>query len=101
MTKPANATTPKLSNVDFRFISAWVQGIDVGHGRCTSCTGPGDMRRIRNTTRLLMDLLAGIGKRHGCQKLRCCVETPRIASMNSGATSLTSSTVAMNHRRRR
>ena len=67
MTKPANATTPKLSNVDFRFISAWVQGIDVrGAWEMYQLhRGPGDMRRIRNTTRLLMDLLAGIGKRHG------------------------------------
>lgn len=99
MTKPANATTPKLSNVDFRFISAWVQGIDVrGAWEMYQLhRGPGDMRRIRNTTRLLMDLLAGIGKRHGLPEAAVLRrDATRIASMNSGATSLTSSTVAMN-----
>lgn len=99
MTKTTTTTTPKLSNVDFRFISAWVQGVDVRKAwdMYQLHRGAGDLRRIRGTTRLLMDLLAGIGKRHGLPEAAVLRrDATRIASMNSDATSMTSSTEVMN-----
>lgn len=99
MTKTTTTTTPKLSNVDFRFISAWVQGVDVRKAwdMYQLHRGAGDLRRIRGTTRLLMDLLAGIGKRHGLPEAAVLRrDATRIASMNSDATAMTSSTEVMN-----
>lgn len=65
--KPTTGAPLKLSSGDFRFLSAWVQGIDVREawGRYMLARGAGDLRRIRTTTRTLLDLLAAVAKRHG------------------------------------
>ncbi len=57
----------KLSTWDFRFLSAWVQGIDVrdAWSRYMPQRGSTDLRRIRSTTRELLDVLAGIARRRG------------------------------------
>lgn len=57
----------KLSNADFRFLSAFVQGIDVrdAWARYMQHRGAGDLRRIRATVRLQLDVLAAAAKRHG------------------------------------
>ena len=96
--KPNTTTTAKLSNVDFRFISAWVQGVDVRQAwdLYQLHRGAGDLRRIRSTTRLLMDMLAGIGKRHGLPEAAALRrDASRIGVMNSAPMSMNSSTDSM------
>lgn len=57
----------RLCNADFRFVSAWVQGLDVHEAwnRFMSHRGTGDLRRVRSTVRTLLDQLAAVAKRHG------------------------------------
>ena len=57
----------KLSPADFRFVSAWVQGIDVMDAwqRFQTHRGTGDLRRIRSTVRGILDQLQAIAVRHG------------------------------------
>ncbi|MBI5270756.1 MAG: tyrosine-type recombinase/integrase [Burkholderiales bacterium] len=97
MTKSTPAT-PKLSNSDFRFISAWVQGVDVRKAweMYQLHRGPGDLRRIRNTTRLLMDLLAGIGRRHGLPEAMALRRDAARITVTSSTAPMKSSPVAMN-----
>jgi site-specific recombinase XerC len=56
-----------LAPADFRFLSAWVQGVDVRDAwdRYCSHRGPSDLRRIRTAVRSMLDQLAGIARRHG------------------------------------
>ena len=57
----------KLSGADFRFVSAWVQGIEVQAAweRYQAHRGTGDLRRIRSTVRGILDHLAALANRHG------------------------------------
>jgi hypothetical protein len=57
----------KLSSADFRFVSAWVQGVDVQDAwqRFEAHRGLGDVRRIRTTVRSILDQLSAIAIRHG------------------------------------
>lgn len=57
----------KLSSADFRFVSAWVQGVDVRDAwdRYQAHRGLGDLRRIRTTVRGILDQLAAVAMRHG------------------------------------
>ena len=57
----------KLTPSDFRFVSAWVQGVDVQDAwhRYQTHRGEGDLRRIRSTARTILDELAAVAKRHG------------------------------------
>lgn len=57
----------KLSSGDFRFLQAFVQGIDVrdAWARYMLHRGAGDLRRIRSTVRMQLDVLAAAAKRHG------------------------------------
>lgn len=61
------AAALKLASGDFRFLSAWIQGIDVHQAwdRYMPARGASDLRRIRATTRTLLDVLASVAKRHG------------------------------------
>jgi len=63
----AVTSSTKLTSGDFRFVSAWVQGIDVQDAwdRYMSHRGSGDLRRIRTTARGILDVLASLSKRHG------------------------------------
>lgn len=65
--KPTRKPTPKLTPADFRFVSAWVQGVDVyaAWDRYQAHRGEGDLRRIRTTARTILDHLAAVAKRHG------------------------------------
>lgn len=66
--KPAaNGPAFKLATGDFRFVAAWVQGIDVlsAWERYMSHRGSGDLRRIRSTVRAILDHLAALATRHG------------------------------------
>lgn len=57
----------KLSSGDFRFLQSFVQGIDVRDAwdRYMQHRGAGDLRRIRSTVRMQLDVLASAAKRHG------------------------------------
>lgn len=57
----------KLSSADFRFLLAFIQGVDVrdAWARYMPHRGAGDLRRIRATVRLQLDVLAAAAKRHG------------------------------------
>ena len=57
----------KLSGGDFRFLHSFIQGVDVkdAWARYMPHRGAGDLRRIRNTTHLLLDVLSSTAKRHG------------------------------------
>lgn len=61
------STDAKLSNGDFRFLQSFVQGIDVRQAwdRYMHHRGSGDLRRIRSTVRMQLDVLASTAKRHG------------------------------------
>jgi len=63
----ALATSHKLGSAEFRFLSAWVQGVEVGDAwsRYMGHRGSGDLRRIRGTVRTILDQLAAIARRHG------------------------------------
>lgn len=62
-----NPDAIKLSNGDFRFLQSFVQGIDVREAwdRYMQHRGSGDLRRIRSTVRMQLDVLASTAKRHG------------------------------------
>ena len=64
---PQERSNTKLSSSDFRFVSAWVQGIDVQDAweRFQAHRGSSDLRRIRSTVRTILDQLAAIAIRHG------------------------------------
>ena len=57
----------KLTSADFRFLNAWVQGVDVHNAwdRYMRHRGADDLRRMRSTVRTMLDILASISKRHG------------------------------------
>ena len=57
----------KVSSADFRFVSAWVQGIEVQAAweRYQAHRGTGDLRRIRTTVRGILDHLTALANRHG------------------------------------
>ena len=57
----------KLTSADFRFLSAWVQGVDVHDAwdRYMRHRGTDDLRRMRSTVRTMLDLLASVSKRYG------------------------------------
>ena len=61
------ARAPKVSTWDFRFLSAFVQGIDVKEAwdRYMGHRGSNDLRHIRSTVRTMLDVLAAAAKRHG------------------------------------
>ena len=61
------APITKLTPADFRFVSAWVQGIAVQDAwqRYQAHRGEGDLRRIRTTVRTILDQLAAVAIRHG------------------------------------
>ena len=57
----------KLSSGDFRFLQSFIQGVDLkdAWARYMPHRGAGDLRRIRNTVRLQLDVLSATSKRHG------------------------------------
>ena len=57
----------KLTSADFRFLSAWVQGVDVHDAwdRYMRHRGTDDLRRMRSTVRTMLDLLAAVSRRQG------------------------------------
>ena len=57
----------KLSSGDFRFLQSFIQGVDLkdAWARYMPHRGAGDLRRIRNTVRLQLDVLSSTSKRHG------------------------------------
>ena len=57
----------KLTCADFRFLNAWVQGVDVHDAwdRYMRHRGNEDPRRMRTVVRTMLDMLASIAKRHG------------------------------------
>lgn len=57
----------KLAPSDFRFLSAWVQGVDVREAWSRYCAHRGsvDLRRIRTAVRTMLDQLAAVARRHG------------------------------------
>ena len=57
----------KLTSGDFRFLSVWVQGVDVHDAwdRYMRHRGTDHLRRMRSTVRTMLDLLASVSKRHG------------------------------------
>ncbi len=63
----AGAEVPKLASTDFRFVSAWIQGVGVldAWERFMAHRGAGDLRRIRSTVRTILDQLAAVATRHG------------------------------------
>ncbi|MBV8471613.1 MAG: tyrosine-type recombinase/integrase [Burkholderiaceae bacterium] len=94
MVKTTTTATPKLSNVDFRYLSAWIQGVEVREAwtRYQSHRGPADARRIRTTTRLLLDLLTGVARRHGLPEAMVLRRDPaRVASETSAPPALSAS----------
>lgn len=57
----------KLAPSDFRFLSAWVQGVEVREAWSRYCAhrGSADLRRIRTAVRTMLDQLAAVARRHG------------------------------------
>lgn len=57
----------KLAASDFRFLSAWVQGVEVREAWSRYCPHRGavDLRRIRTTVRTMLDQLSAVARRHG------------------------------------
>ena len=67
MSSHPEPSSPQLCGADFRFLQAFVQGIDVRDAweRYMPHRGSTDLRRIRSTVRMLLDVLAATAKRHG------------------------------------
>ena len=57
----------KLAPSDFRFLSAWMQGVDVREAWSRYCAHRGsvDLRRIRTAVRTMLDQLAAVARRQG------------------------------------
>ncbi|MDI4635851.1 tyrosine-type recombinase/integrase [Pelomonas sp. V22] len=84
--------SPRLAAADFRFLTAWLQGIEIHEAwdRYMLARGPADLRRIRSTTRTLLDVLVSVAKRHGDPQVAALLrrDPGRIKSSQNELTSL-------------
>src|SRR5690242_14349652 len=82
-----------LGSSDFRFLRAWVQGVDVREAWHRYCPhrGPSDLRRVRTAVRSMLDQLTGVARRHGDVLAAALLkrDPARIASASSSHTSST------------
>jgi site-specific recombinase XerD len=100
---------PRVSTWDFRFLNAWVQGVEIKEAwdRYMGHRGSNDLRHIRSTVRTMLDVLAAAAKRHGDVATATVLKRDPLrikasavmnsmpALMTSSPNSMTSSTLTM------